>query len=689
MTKPQDTVDPADTNSSNTVSILVATDNHLGYLEKDPVRGEDSFRTFEEILRLAQQHEVDMILLGGDLFHDNKPSRSCIHKTMSLLRQYCMGDRPCALDFQSDPTVNFPDQFGTVNYQDPNYNISMPVFSIHGNHDDPSGDGNLCALDLLSVSGLCNYFGRARQIDDISISPLLLRKGTTRLALYGLVRVLRPREDTDEWFNLMVIHQNRVAHGPSNYIPEAFLDDLFHLVVWGHEHECLIDPDFNEIQKFYVSQPGSSVATSLSEGESKRKFVGLLKIKGTRFKMQKLPLQTVRPFIIKDVILSNVGGLRPSDEKGVMNYLTKTVNKMIDTAHTEWKDNRSQHSSNELTDNECPRPLIRLRVDYSEGYTAFHPQRFGQQFVDRVANPKDILQFHRRRTIRADAQERRTMSESRRVQLESIMPEKLENFRVEDLVEEMLNDTLLSVFPENAFGGAVRQFVEKDDRDAIKEFIEEMLNAAQTSLASLSVMSETDLVSKAEEEKKMQSLKYEHQHPSRQSAVTTTVETIDVVTSTSTDPIPKIESPTNEVHLLNDNDDNDDMLDEKKAIWLSDDDDDENYKEETKRNTTTNSRNKRSGESSVTIDQMRYSKKTRRTSDSMESEISVISTRSRSDRLSNNSNSMGSPPSSLQKPRKTRSNASLRRQSDDDDDDGEEGSFMRFSRSTHSSNSRK
>ena len=26
-----------------------------------------------------------------------------------------------------------------VNYEDPNYNIGLPVFSIHGNHDDPTG----------------------------------------------------------------------------------------------------------------------------------------------------------------------------------------------------------------------------------------------------------------------------------------------------------------------------------------------------------------------------------------------------------------------------------------------------------------------------------------------------------------------------------------------------------------------
>lgn len=30
-------------------------------------------------------------------------------------------------------------RFPEVNYMSPNHNISIPVFSIHGNHDDPSG----------------------------------------------------------------------------------------------------------------------------------------------------------------------------------------------------------------------------------------------------------------------------------------------------------------------------------------------------------------------------------------------------------------------------------------------------------------------------------------------------------------------------------------------------------------------
>ena len=51
--------------------------------------------------------QVDFILLGGDIFHENKPSRNVLHRTMELLRQFCMGPRPCPIEFRSDPTVNF------------------------------------------------------------------------------------------------------------------------------------------------------------------------------------------------------------------------------------------------------------------------------------------------------------------------------------------------------------------------------------------------------------------------------------------------------------------------------------------------------------------------------------------------------------------------------------------------------
>jgi double-strand break repair protein MRE11 len=76
-----------------------------------------------------------------------------------------------------------------VNYEDPYRAISLPVFSIHGNHDDPtrdSGHESLAAMDLLSITKLVNYFGKCNEVDNIEITPILLRKQNTVVALYGL-----------------------------------------------------------------------------------------------------------------------------------------------------------------------------------------------------------------------------------------------------------------------------------------------------------------------------------------------------------------------------------------------------------------------------------------------------------------------------------------------------------------------
>ena len=65
----------------NTLRILVSTDNHLGYAETDNVRGNDSFAALEEVLYLAKEYKCDMVMLAGDLFHENRPSRRTLYKT--------------------------------------------------------------------------------------------------------------------------------------------------------------------------------------------------------------------------------------------------------------------------------------------------------------------------------------------------------------------------------------------------------------------------------------------------------------------------------------------------------------------------------------------------------------------------------------------------------------------------------
>ncbi|XP_061484788.1 double-strand break repair protein MRE11 [Rhineura floridana] len=477
-----------DEEEKDTFKILVATDIHLGYLEKDAVRGNDTFVTFDEILKLAQDNEVDFILLGGDLFHENKPSRKTLHTCLELLRKYCMGDRPVQFEILSDQSVNFGfSKFPWVNYQDGNLNISIPVFSIHGNHDDPTGADALCALDILSCAGLVNHFGRSPSVEKINVSPVLLQKGNSKIALYGLgsipderlhrmfvnkqVTMLRPKEDEDSWFNLSVIHQNRSKHGATNYIPEQFLDDFIDLVIWGHEHECKISPTRSEQQLFYVSQPGSSVVTSLSPGEAARKHVGVLRIKGKKMNMQKIPLQTVRPFYIEDIVLADHPDIfnpdNPKVTQAIQAFCMEKVETMLDNSERERLGNPRQPD----------KPLIRLRVDYSGGFEPFSIVRFSQKYMDRIANPKDIIHFSRHRE-----QKEKNENEINFGKLVQ-KPASETTLRVEDLVKQYFQTAekkvQLSLLTERGMGEAVQEFVDKEEKDAIEELVKFQLEKTQ------------------------------------------------------------------------------------------------------------------------------------------------------------------------------------------------------------------
>ena len=176
-------------NPSDVFSLLVTTDNHLGYMEKDAERGADSFVSFDEALTIGKEELVDFILLGGDLFHENKPSRDCLTKCQKMLREHCFGTKPIEFEIVSDENINFGHTgFPHANFNDPNLNVSIPVFSIHGNHDDPTGVQNLCVMDTLAAAGLVNYFGKSNTAcqQGINIVPILLQKGVTKLAIYGL-----------------------------------------------------------------------------------------------------------------------------------------------------------------------------------------------------------------------------------------------------------------------------------------------------------------------------------------------------------------------------------------------------------------------------------------------------------------------------------------------------------------------
>lgn len=174
------------------------------------------------------------------------------------------------------------------------------------------------------------------------------------------------------------------------------------------------------------------------------------------------------------------------------------VNELIERANQEWDELHPDEDRSERL-----LPLIRLRaspsfapvrpplrlsltevtlsvlqVDYSGGpdgngyFEVGNPQRFGQDFVDKVANPRDVVQFHRKSATR---KARVTMNEPDLKSLDAALLEAtetgdnsgLEKVTVTSLVHEYLEAQNLNVLSESLIQNAVDEFVGKGDKDAV------------------------------------------------------------------------------------------------------------------------------------------------------------------------------------------------------------------------------
>ncbi|XP_055324858.1 double-strand break repair protein MRE11-like [Sitodiplosis mosellana] len=396
MASTQGTSSVMDSDPKNRFKILLATDIHLGYKEKCDIIGHDSFITFEEILKRGQEEHVDFILLGGDLFDKANPSKETYIECTRLLKKYIFGDAKIGFNISDDYEVN---------YNDPNVNIAMPIFSINGNHDDSNGRRGKSAMDLLHTLKYVNYFGKYTNLNEVHMKPILMSKGTQKLALYGLshipdkrlvkllhegkVTVDKPDDDEGQFFNLLTLHQNRAYRGADNFIKEEYLPDFMDFVFWGHEHDYCWKPKQNGENAFSLLQLGSSVATSLTEGESKRKNIGLLEISNNTFEYKPIKLETVRPMVFRSIDLRKYE-LRLNTDDGcddktkVKELIRENIEQMIEEA-------KSKETANEAQPKE---PLIRLRILYQhEKHRITSEIRFGQQYNQRVANPSTIIKM--------------------------------------------------------------------------------------------------------------------------------------------------------------------------------------------------------------------------------------------------------------------------------------------------------
>lgn len=119
---------------------------------------------------------------------------------------------------------------------------------------------------------------------------------------------------------------------------------------------------FGDDKHFFISQPGSSVATSMCEAEAKQKCVGILEIRGKTFKMTAIPLKTVRPLIFKTICIEdelNDAELRHLPEKKLAARINLFLKNYVETILAE--------EVPPLLTNHPQQPVlpqVRVRVEY-------------------------------------------------------------------------------------------------------------------------------------------------------------------------------------------------------------------------------------------------------------------------------------------------------------------------------------
>lgn len=201
--------------------------------------------------------------------------------------------------------------------------------------------------------------------------------------------------------------------------------------------------------------------------------------------LEPITLQTVRPFVMEDIDLDEAieaAQITIEEKQGVIKVLKKKIHELIARADREWKD-KYKH----LAEADRPRkmlPLIRLRVAHTR-HDIGNIVRFGQEFVDKVANPRDLLQFHKKKAAQA-SKKNANLKENYLEPTEEMLPaERLEKVHMSDLVQTYLSTQQLQILNPAGLERAVMNFVDKDDRDAISHFIDKEMKTTNTGLVAI------------------------------------------------------------------------------------------------------------------------------------------------------------------------------------------------------------
>ncbi len=152
----------------------------------------------------------------------------------------------------------------------------------------------------------------------------------------------------------------------------------------------------------------------------------------------------------------------PKDAKGLQKALVAKISDMIERARAEKADML---------------PLCRLNVELGEGYDKIPPQRFGAEFVGRVANPDDLILFSKKQR-KPDVTDKNAQSEA------AILAARTSRVAgakqsVEQEVSRILAGRVkhMCALPERHLGIALSEYVDKEDSKAFETMLDDSVKS--------------------------------------------------------------------------------------------------------------------------------------------------------------------------------------------------------------------
>lgn len=270
------------------LKVLCISDTHLGHMEKDPVRSEDCYRAFGEILDIAREESVDIIVHAGDMF-DGSINPKIAVKTIEMMKK-------CR---------------------------DIPFVYIHGNHDSTM-KFRQSLLPLVEASGFGFGIGKENITEYIPnglgevevwyhLRPFIFERDSVKIAIYGIgyrnpeeindvlknERVVFDERGDSSIYKILLIHQDLEDRDRPG-IPREFIRREFDTIVYGHEHSHEVTSSTKEIR------PGAPFPLTIAKTEMHKRGVAILKFSGHRgrdVRVKDVPIKTSRSVFRKAVVI--------------------------------------------------------------------------------------------------------------------------------------------------------------------------------------------------------------------------------------------------------------------------------------------------------------------------------------------------------------------------------------------------